>query len=42
MRLNNAIEVFPSNIIAGMLNFKHEAYYEVAEAEKEPVKVNLR
>ncbi len=42
MRLNNAIEVFPSNIIAGMLNFKQEAYYEVAEVEKEPVKVRLR
>jgi LemA protein len=42
MRLNNAIEVFPSNIIAGMLNFKHEAYYEVPDSEKEPVKVNLR
>jgi len=42
MRLNNAIEVFPSNIIAGMLGFKHETYYEVAEADKEPVKVDLR
>ncbi len=42
MRLNNAIEVFPSSIIAGMLNFKQEVYYEVAEAEKAPIKVNLR
>lgn len=42
MRLNNAIEVFPSNIIAGMLGFKHETYYEVAEADKEPVKVDFR
>jgi len=42
MRLNNATEVFPSSIIAGMAGFKQETYYEVPETDKEPVKVKLR
>jgi len=42
MKLNNRIEIFPSNMIAGAFNFKHEEYYEVPEAEKEVPKVNLR
>jgi len=42
MRLNNACELFPSSIIAGMTGFKQESFYEVAETDKEPVKVNLR
>ncbi len=31
---NNACEVFPSNIIAGMFNFKRAAMYEAAESRE--------
>ena len=42
MRFNNATQVFPSNVIAWMLNFKEEEFYKVPEGETEPVKVKLR
>ncbi len=42
MRLNNATELFPSNIIANAFGFQRERYYEVPDAEKEPIKVDLR
>ncbi len=42
MRFNNAVQVFPSNIIAGMLNFTEEVFYKVPESDTEPVKVSLR
>ena len=31
MKYNNKIEMFPSNIVAGMFNFKTQAYFEVIE-----------
>jgi len=42
MRLNNKVEMFPTNVIAGMFGFKQAAMFEVPEEEKEPVKVDLR
>ena len=42
MRLNNQIEVFPSNMIAQQFGFKREAFYEVPQEETAPVKVDLR
>ena len=40
MRMNNQIQVFPSNLIATAFNFKQEKYFEVAEAvEREAPKV---
>ena len=42
MRLNNAIEAIPTNIIAKMGGFTAEPYFEVPEIEKEPIKVALR
>lgn len=39
LELNNKIEMFPGNIIAGMFNFTKSEFFEVAEGEKEPVKV---
>jgi LemA protein len=30
--LNNAVETFPSNLIAGMFGFKRETMYDLAEA----------
>ncbi|NLY03628.1 MAG: LemA family protein [Campylobacter sp.] len=34
MSLNNAIEMFPSNIIASMFNFKKDLFFEIEEGEK--------
>jgi LemA protein len=38
---NTKIEVFPSNIIAGMLNFTKREFFGIEEGEKEPVKVEF-
>ena len=39
---NNKIQVFPSNIVAGMFNFKAEEFFEIEEeAEKEVPKVDF-
>jgi LemA protein len=39
---NNKIQVFPSNIIAGMFNFKEEEFFEIEEAtEREVPKVSF-
>jgi len=32
--LNNAVETFPSNLIAGMFNFKHEPMFEIADSDR--------
>lgn len=39
LELNNKIDMFPSNIIAGMFSFSKREFFEVADGEKEPVKV---
>src|SRR3990167_347791 len=39
--LNNKIDMFPSNIIAGMFAFAKREFFEVADCEKEPVKVSF-
>ena len=41
MTYNNAIQVFPKNIIAGMFNFKEFEFFEADEAERENVKVKF-
>ncbi len=38
---NIKIEVFPNNLMAGMLGFKHRDLFETEEAEKGPVEVNF-
>ena len=39
---NNKIQMFPSNIVAGMFNFKEEEFFEVEDQkEKEVPKVNF-
>ena len=37
----NKLEMFPSNIIAAMFNFKLEAFFEASEADKEVPKVQF-
>jgi len=38
--LNNAIEMFPTNIVASMMNYKQRALFETAQAERENVNVS--
>lgn len=37
----NKLEMFPSNIIAGIFNFKPEPFFEMLESEKEAPKVKF-
>ncbi len=42
MKFNTKQQVFPSNIIANLFNFKEKEYFEIEEAEaKEPVSVKF-
>ena len=42
MRLNNKIEMFPSNIVAGLFNFKPAEFFEIEDqGEKEVPKVSF-
>jgi len=41
LNYKNKLEMFPSNIIAGLFNFKPEAFFEISEAEKEVPKVQF-
>ena len=42
LKLNNRVQKFPSNIIAGITGFKQGDFFEVkAPEEKQPVKVNF-
>lgn len=41
LKYKNKLEMFPSNIIAGMFKFKPEAFFEVDEASKEAPKVQF-
>jgi LemA protein len=42
MSLNNGVETFPSNIVAGMFGFKAAPYFEVPEVEMAAPAVDLR
>ncbi|MDO8716632.1 MAG: LemA family protein [Dehalococcoidales bacterium] len=41
LRYNNQTQMFPSNIVAGMIGFKSGEFFEVAEAEKAAPKVSF-
>ena len=41
LQYNNKVQMFPSNIIAGMFNFKAETFFEASDAERENVKVQF-
>jgi LemA protein len=42
LQLNNKVEMFPSNIIAGMFNFRKDEFFEIEEAvEREAPKVDF-
>jgi len=42
MRFNTRLQTFPTNIVAGMLGFSAQEFFETDDAEREPVKVDLR
>lgn len=39
---NTACDVFPTNLIANLLGFKHAVFYEVADAERQNVQVKFQ
>ena len=41
LKYKNKLEVFPSNIVAGMFGFKPEPFFEANEGERENVKVSF-
>ena len=41
LKLNNKIEMFPSNIVAGMFNFSKKEFFEASKEERENVKVKF-
>jgi LemA protein len=41
MKFNTAQQVFPTNIIAGMFNFKPSEFLQMAEADRAVPTVNL-
>ena len=42
LQLNNKVQMFPSNIVAGMFAFRREGYFELEDkAQRDPVKVNF-
>lgn len=41
LALNNKVQMFPSNVIAGMFKFKHKEFFETAAAERKNVKVEF-
>jgi LemA protein len=41
LKYDNMREKFPSNIVASIFNFAAREYFEVGEAEREPVKVKF-
>ncbi len=41
LKYKNKLEMFPSNLVAGMFGFKPEPFFEATEAEKENPKVKF-
>ncbi len=41
LEVNNAIQVFPSNLVAGMLGFKKREYFQIEETARQAVKVSF-
>jgi len=41
MLFNNKMQVFPNTIFASMMNFQKKELFEIAEAERKPVKVKF-
>ncbi len=42
LQYDNALEMFPTNIMASMFNFQPKPYFEAPAADREPVKVSFQ
>jgi LemA protein len=42
MRYNTKLQVIPTNVLANLFGFREEPFFEVPEAEQQPIKVDLR
>ena len=40
-KFNNKVEMFPSNIVAGIFGFYRESFFEAAESERENIEVRF-
>jgi LemA protein len=41
LQYDNALEMFPTNVLGGMFGFQPRAYFEAPAADREPVKVQF-
>lgn len=41
MKFNNKVEIFPNNVLAGMLNFTKQEQFQVSEADRKNVDINF-
>ncbi len=41
LKYNNSLQVFPTNLVAGMFGFPAEEFFQVEEGAREPVKVKF-
>lgn len=41
LKYNNKVQMFPSNIIAGLFKFKAASFFEIADADREAPKVSF-
>lgn len=41
LEYNNAIEMFPTNLLAGIMNFRRRTFFEVAQEVRQPVRISL-
>lgn len=39
LQYNNATQMFPTNVLANMMHFERRAFFEIAETERQPVRV---
>lgn len=42
LNYNNAVQRFPSNIIASIFNFKEATFFETPEAERKNIEINIK
>ena len=42
LKYKNKLEIFPSNIVASLFNFKDELFFEINDTEKENININFK
>lgn len=41
LQYNNALEMFPTNLIAGIMRFQRRTFFQVGAEERQPVQINF-